>query len=138
MRLRRLILSVIVVKLCDWAPMASAETKVAEVFTQRYNEVILGENVASYDDIELIMEFPTLVQSRHLKIPHGFSVGQTIEYIYEVKRGKVCTDDEGIVSINGVGEGGYWTILLNWNFLNVNSHTSLTRGDKLELTYHKS
>ena len=136
--MRKLLISVLTITMCDLAPMASAETKVAEVFTQRYNEIIPNEKAVSYDDIELIMEFPTLVQSRHLKIPHGFLVGQTLEYIYEVKRGKVCTDEEGIVSINGVGEGGYWTILLNGNFINVNSHTSLTKGDKLELTYHKS
>jgi len=125
-------------------PSASfAETKAAALLPQRNSiELVPSESAIAYDDLYLIVSFPNHQESRHIKFPRGFSIGQVIEYIYETKRGKICTDSQGILSINGYGtdlkKGKYWTITVNGNFLNVNSNTVIIDEDKIEIEYHQN
>lgn len=111
------------------------------IHAQASVEMVFSENVKAYQRILFKINFPNRSESKELVIPVGFKVSQTLEYMYVVKYGKVCLSEKAIWSINeydtNLDEGRYWTILLNGNFLNVNSETVLNEGDSLELSYHR-
>ena len=103
-------------------------------------EIIPQENAVAYDSVDLKIHFPNRTITRQVEIPRGFSIRQFISYSYETKWGRICTSKNGLLSINEYGtdlsKNKYWTMMVNGNFLNVNSETVLNDGDDLVLEYH--
>lgn len=49
---------------------------------------------------------------------------------HKVVRGRVCADDKGVLSIDGVKD--YWMVSVNGDYQNVNAHTILRSGDRVK------
>lgn len=64
--------------------------------------------------------------------PLGSTTADVLKSHHHIVRGMICLDNEGVLSVDGVGDyrhGDYWAVSVNGDYVNTNSHTILKTGD---------